>query len=366
MTDQRGQPGAGLWSPRRPNYASSMLQQLTWLGDRLLVCAEAVQPILCLRRETGSTVWQLERPWEFERGFTGPSVWRHHMGRFGLRRFDRDARLLEEKRKAFDEQYQCAIVGGPIVVPRRTADGGSSHSIFLAISKGPANHLGGYASDCVLYEFTADGKALAILKLPQMVRGGDFALHDGGLVWFCQNETFAKFAITRRHAFDDAPGGRDCLAHMPWSKQVEVNEPPGWLFASKAAEPVAFGRTFAFCQPIGGFIAAKDKGVYDFPLVAVELESGRQHPLMLHVPFNGKVSLPKTNFSTTGPIFGDITTIHTLGAHLLGITRLQADGDRLEITLGMKAWSKTLAFDLNKLATETAAASQTSAERIQQ
>jgi hypothetical protein len=361
----RGRPGVYLWSPRRPNYASSTLQQLAWLGDRLLVCAEAVQPILCLSRESGTTIWQIERPWEFERGFTGPSVWRHHLGRFGRSSFDLDERPLKEERKVFDERFQCAIVGGPIVVPRRAADGGGSYSIFLAISKGPASHLGGYVSDCVLHEFDADGEPLAILKLPQMVRGGDFALHDGGFVWHGQNETFANFAITRLHGFDgDGPGGRDCLARMLWSKQIEADEPPGWLIAGKAADPVAFGRAFAYCQPLGGLIAAQDKAVYDFPLVAVELASGRQHPVVLRVPFKGKVSPPDSNFSQSQQ--GGKSVFHTLGPHLLGITGLQADGDRLEITLGMESWSKTLAFDLNKLATATVAVSPSEAERIQQ
>src|SRR5262245_1382392 len=202
VTALRGQPGVYLLSPRQPNYARSALQHLTWLDDRLLVCAEAVQPILCLSPISGATVWQLERPWEFERGFTGPSVWRHHLGRFGRSSFDRDERPLEEERKQFDERFQCAIVGGPVVVPRPTSAGGSSHSIFVAISKGPANHLSGYVSDCILHEFDAHGEPLAILTLPQTVSGGDFVLHDGGLVWHCQNETFATFAVTRLSGFD--------------------------------------------------------------------------------------------------------------------------------------------------------------------
>src|SRR5262249_19021067 len=49
----------------------------------------------------------------------------------------------------------------------------------------------------------------------------------------------------------------------------------------------------------------------------------------------------------------------------LGITGLHADGDRLEITLGTETSAKTLAFDLNKLATATAATSPTESERIE-
>jgi len=66
-----------------------------------------------------------------------------------------------------------------------------------------------------------------------------------------------------------------------WAKDAKIaystinarSEPLGWLFAGKAAEPIAFGRTFAYCQAVGGFIATQDKDVYDFPLVT----SGRQH-----------------------------------------------------------------------------------------
>ena len=356
VSGQKGEPGVYLWSARQPNYANSTIQHLSWLGDRLLVCAEAVQPILCLSRESGTTVWQLERPWEIDRGFTGPSVWRHHIGRMGRNiDFDGGDRTPKEERAEFDKRFQCALVGGPIVV--RGSDG---DRIFLAVSKGPADRLGGYVSDCVLYEFNSQAKPISMLKLPQMVRGGEFAIDRDGIVWRCQNDSFLRIATSKVDRFDFGPGGRDCLARMPWFHQMTPPEQTGWLVAGKSGDPTAFGQSFAYCQPAGGFIADSENAVYNFPLLALELGSAQAQPLLLRVPFLGKLPERETNVSTTRE--RGKTTIRTLGPHVLAITDLRADGNRLEITLGMENWSSTLIYDLGKFISEKVASKKTDDE----
>lgn len=347
VTTERSSPGVFLWSARTPNFATSSIQHLSWLDDRLLVCAEAVQPVMCLEPDTGKSLWEIDRPWEFQRGFTGPSVWQHHIGRFGHGSFD-DA-VTDEERKAFDDRNQCAIVGGPIVVARRKADNGGSHSIFLAVSKGPTHHLGGYVADCLLYEFDADGKPVSMLNLPQMVRGRNFVLHNGGLVWQCQNESFLKLSATKLAEFEGiGPGGRDYLSHMTWFRQVSPPDLTGWFFTDKAGDPVAFGQKFAFTVPAGGYVADEGKMVFDFPLVAVDLANGQERELTLHVPFSGKLPIPQTNIGTTHD--GDKKTYHTYGPYLLAVTQLHGEGDELEVTLGMEDWTRTLVFDVSKLA----------------
>ena len=54
---QRPTPGVSLWASRRPNYATSSIQHLARLGERILVCAEDTQDTLCLERDTGKEAW---------------------------------------------------------------------------------------------------------------------------------------------------------------------------------------------------------------------------------------------------------------------------------------------------------------------
>ena len=123
---ERSYTGGYLWGIPRPQYADSAIRHLTWLDDRLLVCAEAMQPILCLNGDTGSEIWRLERLWEFQRGFIGPSVWSHFISRYGIEGSGSEETYIENSR-----QYQCALVAGPVAVPLSVPRRGGSHSISL-------------------------------------------------------------------------------------------------------------------------------------------------------------------------------------------------------------------------------------------
>ena len=128
----RPAPGVGLWATRMPDYASSDIQHLQWLGDDILVFAGEKDDILCLSA-VGKTKWKIERIWEFERGFTGPSVWSHHIGPFRRsswelprddagksddkktpderKQADEVRKSLAKEREEFNRQFECAIVG---------------------------------------------------------------------------------------------------------------------------------------------------------------------------------------------------------------------------------------------------------------
>jgi ankyrin repeat protein len=343
---ERSRPGAYLLAAARPNYAESHLQQLSWMGDRLLVCAEAVQPILCLNRDTGTQLWRLDRPWEFDRGFIGPSVWQHYISRFGQEWFGEDKAKAEAARPAFDKQFDCAVVGGPVSVPLDITRGSDSHSVFVAVSKAPRGGFSGYTADCILYEFNDRGEPVAMLKLPQMVRGGHFRKVRDGVVWQGQNETFFRVSRTRESSrMGMGPGGSDHLLRMPWLRQVAGAEPPAWLTSGKAGDPVAFSDTHAFCLPAGGYVADGDRATFHFPLTAIDLRTGNEQPMLLHVPIQGTIAGPKTNYSETRT--AGRTAIHTSGPHLVAVTRLQTDGKILRVTLGAENWSGEVWFDLD-------------------
>jgi ankyrin repeat protein len=341
-------PGAYLMAPRTPDYAYSVLQHLAWLGDTLLVCPEAMQPLICLNPDTGTKIWQLDRPWEFERGFIGPSVWSHYMGRFRLREeFGEKPNETALARAQFDKQFSCALVGGPAVVPVVPEHEGE-HRIFLAVSKGPADHFSGYISDCILFEFNEKGEPMSLVKLPQMVTGSQFHLVKDGVVWMGQDESFFEVVPSRhQRGIGMGLGGPDFLTRMPWFRQLTPRHANAWLVADRAGDPVAFGDIHAFRLPGGGYVEPENKSIYHFPLSAINLETGVERSFLLHVPFKGDLPRPKENYSETRSANGRLV-IHNLGPYLLGVTGLRVDGKGLEITLGMENWSAVLSFDLGK------------------
>jgi ankyrin repeat protein len=319
------------------------------MGDTLIVCAEAVQPLFCLNRDTGTTIWQLERPWEYERGFIGPSVWAHYIERFRLDRFDLDPEDVEAQRKKFDKQFSCAIVGGPVVVPLSLNRGWlDSHSIFVAVAKGPADGLSGYISDCAVYEFNDRGKPVSMVKLPYMLRGSARTVHKDGVVWKSQSEALVRIGVSQYDRAGMGPGGPDLLTPVTWLHRLSGSRPDAWLLADSACDAVGFGPTHAFCLPSGGYISSPSDSVYYFPLTAVDLGSGTEQLGTLHVPLEGTITAPQTNCSTRESPSGEMT-IRACGPYLLGVTGLRVTGERLEITLGMEHWSASVRFDLSGL-----------------
>lgn len=342
-------PGAYLLAATRPDYAESNLQHLSWMGDALLVCAEAVQPMLCLNRDTGTQLWQVDRPWEFERGFIGPSVWQHYIGRFGRDEFRHDPKQVAKAREQFDKQFDCAVIGGPVALPLSVKRWGDSHSIFVAVSKGNKGGFSGYTADCILYEFNNRAEPVGMLKLPQMVRGGALQRQNDGVVWYGQNGTFFKVqSCPDSGGITMGPGGPDCLLRMPWLRQVSQLRLQGWLVAGKAGDPVAFTETHAFCVPSGGYLTHEDHSTYHFPITALDLRSGAETQVSLKVPFDGSIREPSTNCSKTTLPDGRTQTA-CLGPYMLAITRLRAEKSFLVITLGMEKWAADLQFDLSKI-----------------
>jgi hypothetical protein len=349
VATERPGPGVYLWAPRKPDYAVSILNHLAWLGDRLLVCPEAMHPLLCLNRDTGANIWQLDRPWEFERGFIGPSVWSHYLGRFRLEQtFHDNPKDSDRARQDFDKQFTCALVGGPVVVPISPENKTDEYRFFLAVSKGPASHLSGYISDCILYEFNKQGKPVSLLKLPQMVSGSQVHLLKVGIVWKCQNQSFFKVVPSPHEMrIGMGPGGPDLLTRMPWFRQLTRTHPEGWLVADRSGDPLAFSDAHAFCLPAGGFVGHQNKSIYHFPLTVLDLQTGVEHSSLLHVPFKSELPRPKANYSEDQTADGR-QVIHAFGPYLLGVSGLRVDGKTLEITLGMENWSAVLAFDIGK------------------
>ncbi|KAF0247052.1 MAG: hypothetical protein FD180_169 [Planctomycetota bacterium] len=343
LGETRADDRAMVWGIPGPRYAGSEIQPLTWMDDELLVCAEAQQPLLLLSSTSGRQLWKLDRVWEFERGYVGPSCYSFYIGRLRLESFGprkEDGEAVAERRKAFDAQWSASIIGGPVVVPLADGRRGDDYSIFVAVLKCPAEGPS-YLSDCLVYEFNEKGAPISIGKLPQLVEGGSFRVSAGGVLWRGQNESFARLSAARR-----APevtmggGGPDCTARLEWFRQVSTEPHTAWFTSGLAGDPVAFGDRQVFSLSQGGFVREKDKGVYSFPLDAIAIADGAGESLVLDVPFDGEFPLPTNNVGSSG------THVWTRSFHLRAITVLEARGSRLTITLGREGGADALEFDL--------------------
>jgi hypothetical protein len=211
-------PGAMLWASRGPRQATPGLLPLVPCGDAFLVTPGPQEAIYCLdpARPDMPVRWKLEKPWEFRRGFTGPSVWSHHLSRFGMDPFHQDGpetidwksfvareikgvtpefreeyrknaevQMTELKKVEVDLQRRCQMSGGPFVV---TSEGRSAPTIFVAVAEseepGPWAR---YLAHTIIYEIEAGkGTPEAMIRLPRNPLGSEARVKDGGLLWRCE------------------------------------------------------------------------------------------------------------------------------------------------------------------------------------
>jgi hypothetical protein len=78
------------------------------------------------------------------------------------------------------------------------------------------------------------------------------------------------------------------------------------------------------------------------------LRTGTDRAMVLRVPFKGKLPAPKTNYSGIITPQGKARW-KTMGPHVLAITWLQVEDNRLRVTVGMEEWARSLEFDLDEI-----------------
>jgi len=302
-----------------------------------------------LKSGSGEVLWIVERIWEFERGFIGPSVWSHFVSRFGNDelRFGED-RVDAAATRTFSNRWECNVIGGPIVVnlkPSESRYSGNAH-IFVAVSKASAERDRGawasYLSDCIVYELSDDGEPLSMVTLPRLVDGSNVKTDAEAIIWNCQNNAAAKLQASD---YDQAPigmgpGGFDALTKVSWYREFDSPEREEWLTVDKVGDPVAFAATRMFRVLSGGYVSDSDVKVFNLPLASIDYTNATAESLTLRVPLTDSVPLPTTNIRSVGRYH------HAYGPYFLGITRLSADGDELSITLGMERWSGVVTFRL--------------------
>jgi hypothetical protein len=343
----RPRPGVALlWSSQRPNAASPVVRPLSWVEDEILVCAGDTQDILRLERDTGKTSERVERIWEFERGFIGPSVWEHTMERRGGETEEKKDKDEKPAPKKAAKPHGCAIIGGPIVLPDPEA---GYPRIFVAVAKAESGTYANYLADCVVYELGSGPTPVAKVNVPRIVRGDQFRSTPDGVVWACQEGGLVKIApMQRRNLGIGGPGGSDRVGRVAWYREPVVKEPDAWLQTKKAGDPIAFSPDWAFRVAAGGFVDDEKKPVFEFPLFVVDLKTGLERPLTLKVPYTGTIPLPKTNYSS-GTTSDGKKWWSTLGPYQLGVTYLEVVGNDLRVIVAWDDGSASLDFPLAEI-----------------
>jgi hypothetical protein len=383
---RRPEPGVALWASSMPDYADAELRYLTPIGAAdAIVCAGEKEDLIRLDVATGKIVWRIPRIWEYERGFIGPSVWQHFMARAALdedqwwkpdnvtphspatqpldddqrKELDQTRRKIADARKQLDGQFECAIVGGPVVLelPGPELDHGDHrpHRAFVAVARAPAGPYWGYLSDCIVYELDAEqGEVLSRVALPRMVNGNQFAVTSDGVVWGCPQRAMVRIRAAS-FRFQDmdwggGPGGRDCVAAVEWFRQFDHvpdrrGEKTPWLTSDKFGDPTAMSTAYAFRAVDGGRVATREDKLYSFPIQIIDLKTAQARVAMLRVPLREPVPPPKTNVANFNE---DVLVTH--GPYLLGVAGLQLlPGNRLQIALAMRESSTAVIFNVTKL-----------------
>jgi len=363
-------PGVFLWAQGRPNQATPGLLPLVACGDAFLVTPGPQDPIYCIdpAKPDKPLRWKLEKPWEFQRGFTGPSVWSHHFSRFGLDSFSRDGSepidwenfvdqatdgvtpdYKDEHRKKAEEQMarlkvveadlsrRCQMAGGPFVVE---SENPMISTIFVAVMEAEsAGAWASYLSHTIVYEIdAATGTPVAFIRLPRNTLGSMGRLQGGGVVWRCEENGIARLEPSRTAEFHFGPGGPDCIGKLKWYREEMPLRKDAWL--SSPATGMAFAWTEA------GMISALDdtwigkEGDKQLHLPIREFgPAGEPSTYELIVPLKKPVKAPDSNYSSAGG------KVRTSGPYVLGITGLELWDNRLYVTLGYEGGYRTLVFD---------------------
>jgi hypothetical protein len=367
-----------LMASTTPDFVVESLRHLSFVGDdQLLVCAGSKDDLRLFELKSGRLVWRKERIWEYERGFTGPSVWQHHMSRFGKDRLEdvesefrpqpgepSRAVALEAARKEYDRRVEASIVAGPEVVSFEDSffpgERMRSHRIFVAVAKGPRDSWTSALSHCVVYELSGDGSLLGMVNLPRMVQGRGGRVVDDSVVWTCPRGGVVKVRPQRSERLGGfAPlGSIDCVALIDWYRELRKPERKAWLGSGTAGDIACYGGPLLFRTIDGGFVQREGEFVYHFPIAMLNLVSGEAREVTLAVPFEGRIRPPTTNAmhvrqeSPNGPV--DRTVVY--GPYQLAIQHLEVFGSSLRIELSTEHGSITsVAFDISDLLAGVAA-----------
>lgn len=350
------QPGATkLTGPTAAATLDAVVPCTVW-GDALLICPGTTSPIYCVAAVDGKERWSVERIWEFERDFVGPSVWCHVIRRFGRDLHEEAYRragtktynvtkedealvkaqmplVLADWRTAFDQEHRAWITGGPWLVDRPIERGERPPpAILMAVAIAPRHSP--FARNLARVRLidigTRDGDVVAIGDLPRML-SSDLVQPIPGHLAFATNPdgigTIRPFPYSA--ARGGMGGGPDCLLPLAWYREPVSPPADAWL-QGRWKPRVSFGADFALQPRDCGFVRNAADTVLSATVDRIALVDGSTEHWRLDIGMRNPAKLPESNYSgftrsdgTPGRIASGLpaedspTSFRVLGGHLL-------------------------------------------------
>jgi len=349
-------PGAFLLTRQQPVTAPETVEPCRIWGDALVVCPSPTSPLFAIAADDGADRWTLERIWEYERDFIGPSVWCHTMRRFGRDETDEawqragtktinvtpedkalvDAQIplvIAEWRQAFDRDRVAWIAGGPWVVSRPAEHGRrQDDALLVAVAIAPRHGFVRNLARVRIYDLSRQGEPLALIDMPRPL---DEAQVLPGTLAFTVRRGGAGAIRTFPH---DGPrsgmgGGPDCLLALAWYGEAEATPADAWL-QSQAIPETTLGERHAIIPCDGGAVLREGDGVLISSLQVVSLADGTRQRWQLHLPLGTAPTLPTTNYRRFSRADGSLGTISITGISSDAPTAYRLLGNRLLVSLG--------------------------------
>jgi hypothetical protein len=333
---------AVLLAPMGTPASRGDLRTLTLLGPVLVVAGGPTEPLVALDLKTGEERWRLERLWDFERGYVGPSMWQHHVGRFGQFALGDEAEAaeaLKQRRAQFDARQIGQLAWGPFAITR---DGWRTESGLLVVATtAPRDEWPDQREQAWLYEISEYGQVVSVAPLPRRpLSSACIALGDRVIV-ACTKGAFACLAGTRVDINSFPGSGHDAIARIAWYREFDPPRTSAWLASEPAAPAVALSSGLIVRATDGGRLQREGDHVMTFPLLVLDPITGNSRDATLSVPFDGAIGRPDTNFSSDG------TTMRTWMPQAIGLTGLSIADGKLQVSLATQTAPTLVCFRLS-------------------
>lgn len=343
-------PGSGavLLAPMLTTPFRTSTRPLQRFGTDLLVCAAGAESLVLLGTEKGETKWSVDRLWEFQRGYIGPSVWSHYLARFGIDSFggedDAHRKAIADSRARFEALYSASVTAGPFIIRKEDTWGKAELAALVVVSLAPHDRWAEQLTQQFVYEVDARGKPCSVVALPRAMLGWAASPSGDRVVFACLNGGFGCVSSTENTGDIGSVGtAPDATGTLSWYRELAPATREAWMSCDPAADTIAFLPELGVRPAGGGWIGREGDSFFHFPLWLVDPRDGSAREVELLAPFEGQMSKPTTNFRS------DAKGMHTWGMRGLGITYLRFDGGRLCVWLAnsKKVWR--LEFDAREL-----------------
>ena len=350
------------WGPRGSTNGEGV-KQLSWIGDDVLVCASGKSPVFVLDHSGGTTIGQIDRPWEYDQGSTGPSMFTYYIGRFGYQdRFPDNPEwkaAYEAAEADFNKHSYGRVAAGPIAIPCRvpapipqTADGPEPlhpppvpYSIFLIAAREPHSdwpRMGIPFGSLRLYEFDSAGNPISLLDLPHYPARTWPHADAGKIIWPMDSNGLLSCAPTPQPVQDQFVFGSEKYTQLDYYRDYAATF-KAWIYSDPGTSEVAFSPGFAFRCIDGGFIRSEDEPSMRFPIGVVDLQTGVEREADIVLPLTRPATAPDMN------VFSTARGMHTLFSYMFWISHITCVGDRVRFGIASDKWSGFVDFPISAL-----------------